>query len=95
MREHLREYEAALMRDGENKKPSHQVMDTAWMPPLGICKLNTNVAMGEDGTVGLGMVVRDVFGDILMTAGANQRKTMDVKQAEATSILHVGVAVCS
>lgn len=64
----LGEFEAATTRE-EEAVISLPVNVNVWKPPTpGRWKLNTDAAMGES-KVGMGMVVRDNSGDVLMCAG--------------------------
>lgn len=85
----LGEFEAACERD----ETSAGVRDAAteqhtWLAPiLGRSKLNTDAAVTKEGKVGLGMVVRDAVGDVLMIAGSKGTEKRQVLHAEADALL--------
>lgn len=63
---YLGEYEAANMRDADST--TRPVERRTWKAPSqGTYKLNTDASVCDDG-VGLGMVVRDWVGDVVMAA---------------------------
>lgn len=80
--------EAAVRREVEGGTTAHNPTGNTWKPPpAGTYKLNTDVALREDGKVGLGMVVRDSTGDVLMIAGNPLHTPMEAKQGEAAALL--------
>ncbi|XP_021843652.1 uncharacterized protein [Spinacia oleracea] len=65
----LGEHEAAKIREVDSLAVGDQP-NPSWKPPTrAMYKLNTDAAMPTNGGVGLGMVVRDGVGDIMMCAG--------------------------
>lgn len=75
---------------GEREKTQEEtgVRDVqGWTPPpRGVCKINTDVVVSVEGKIGVGMVVRDEVGDILMSAGRSWNARITALQAEAEAI---------
>lgn len=66
---YLGEYEAALIRDSDGERLTAAPSCSTWVPPpQGKVKVNTDAGI-RTGKVGVGIVVRDSTGDVLMTAG--------------------------
>ncbi|XP_074297687.1 uncharacterized protein LOC141628441 [Silene latifolia] len=60
----------------------------SWSPPgEGVIKLNTDAAMFEDGTMGLGVVGRDSNGSVLVVSCKREVKARYVEEAEARAAL--------
>lgn len=80
----LGEFEAANCRD-EASDPDHQEAKH-WIPPTqGVFKLNSDAATAST-TTGLGIVVRDHIGDVLMVATRRFDVDMQARVAEVKAI---------
>lgn len=55
-------------------------------PPKGVWKVNTDAAL-VGGKVGIGMVVRDSVGDVVMSAGSNEKLPATAHTVEAMAAL--------
>ncbi|XP_056686343.1 uncharacterized protein [Spinacia oleracea] len=81
----LGEYEVALERK-QPVSPPVELTPTSWQPPSAATfKLNTDAAV-RDNKTGLGMVVRDGVGDVLMSAGLCTDVCCSVLQVEAEAV---------
>ncbi|XP_019175595.1 PREDICTED: uncharacterized protein LOC109170919 [Ipomoea nil] len=61
--------------------------EESWKPPsFGCLKLNTDVAMSSNGSMGMGWVVRDEMGTLVAAKSSNYVGDYDVKEAKAVSI---------
>ena len=64
-------------------------LPTVWKPPEeGVYKVNSDAAMFTEGGVGLGGVVRDSMGDIVMSTCMKVTEEMEVVLAEALAVRH-------
>lgn len=81
----LGEFEAALERD-QTPVVAHETGTEVWQPPrVSLYKLNTDAAVRED-RIGLGMVVRDCVGDVMMAAGMSITTDSSALRAEAEAV---------
>lgn len=77
----LGEYECGDERESE-QGTQMSVGGKVWRPPSnGRWKVNTDATL-NGSIVGMGMVVRDVIGDVVMTAGCNTKGVIPSLQAE-------------
>lgn len=86
------EYEKANKRSGI---VSHAIaLRSTWVAPnQGIYKINSDVAMFEDGSMGFGAVVRDYVGDVMLSTCWKVGGVERVDVAEAMAARHaLGVA---
>lgn len=62
------EYRQAILRDVGRTAP-RRILNSKWLAPnTGMLKLNVDVAFKENTKVGMGAVLRDASGDVLMAA---------------------------
>lgn len=81
----LGEYEAAVERE-EPTQANTEAATSSWQPPRRTqYKVNTDAAIKED-KISFGMVVRDVVGDVLMSAGTSRITSCTALQAEAEAM---------
>ncbi|XP_056698357.1 uncharacterized protein [Spinacia oleracea] len=78
-------------RDVQGWTPPPRGVDKAYLYRVydnlsGVCKINTDAAVSVEGNIGLGMVVRDEVGDVLMSAGRNWSARITALQAEAEAM---------
>lgn len=79
------EYEAAMTSEQGPVAVENQVQ-TSWQAPVSApFKLNVDAAVRDD-IIGVGMVVRDEVGDVLMSAGMGMRIHCEALQAEAEAM---------
>ncbi|XP_021766484.1 uncharacterized protein LOC110730920 [Chenopodium quinoa] len=84
----LGEFEAAQTRESGPLTASDAPSEQSWIPPVpGIFKLNIDAAVSKDGKVALGMVVRDQWGDVLMSGSKPLARQCSVIEAEAEAAL--------
>ncbi|KAL2895848.1 putative 7.3 kDa protein in cox-rep intergenic region [Bienertia sinuspersici] len=57
-----------------------------YVPPEGVAKLNTDVAMGELGIVGIGAILWDSHGDVLMSLCDRWEGECSVVASEAMAV---------
>uniref|UniRef100_A0A803MIF0 RNase H type-1 domain-containing protein n=1 Tax=Chenopodium quinoa TaxID=63459 RepID=A0A803MIF0_CHEQI len=67
---------------------NHWAAQTWEAPPLGVCKINSDVACFRDASTGLGCVVRDHVGDVLLSTCWRSREEYDVDIGEALAARH-------
>lgn len=83
---YLGEFEAATVR-GQHQLERGAVPNATWKPPQStLYKLNTDAAVPKVGAIGLGMIVRDGIGDVMMSGGRNIEGNMGALQAEAEGV---------
>lgn len=77
---------SALRREQQQATTTNQ-NGTVWKAPRnGRVKLNIDAALKKDGLVGLGVIIRDSVGDILLSPRKNVKGSMSVLQAEVTAV---------
>ncbi|KAL5741464.1 hypothetical protein ACOSP7_028196 [Xanthoceras sorbifolium] len=67
-----------------------------WQPPVGlVLKMNVDAALNKSsGQVGLGIVIRNCYGDLVLAVGISSSYVFDVAEAEAKAVLE-GVRLAS
>lgn len=84
---YLGEFEMAAIRE-DAPKPAAIQMIQKWQPPeRSLDKLNTDATMNAEEKVGLGMVIRNDVGDVLISAGRTICGIIPAIQAEAEAVL--------
>lgn len=79
------EFAAEVGKLPTSKPPINKV----WKPPVtGVYKINTDAAMFKDVGVGLGGVVRDSVGEVVVSTCERVEGAMDVALAEALAVRH-------
>ncbi|KAK6116358.1 hypothetical protein DH2020_049820 [Rehmannia glutinosa] len=86
--------EAQMMRTEmyKNTNPSRSerrtTNSTKWVPPpSGTLKLNSDVAIFNDGTVGFGFAIRDSTGDVLLAGTRREQKEGNITTMEGLAVL--------
>ncbi|XP_021715995.1 uncharacterized protein LOC110683897 [Chenopodium quinoa] len=84
----LGEYEAAAMRESSVVHHEENGDNHCWKaPPPNKFTLNTDAALSKDGKIGLGMVMRDHLGDVMMAGGRAVTGVWSACNAEAEAML--------
>ncbi|XP_056688697.1 uncharacterized protein [Spinacia oleracea] len=84
----LGEFEAADTREVAPLVNIARSDEGKWSPPsIARYKLNTDATLSKEGKVGLGMVVRDGYGDVMMAAGRTLDGLTGVLEEEAEAML--------
>ena len=72
-----------------DKREEGEEMEVRWGAPMeGVYKLNTDAAMIKDRGIGMGGVVRDSEGDVMLATSCGMRGIENVEIAEALSARH-------
>ncbi|KAK6162001.1 hypothetical protein DH2020_001842 [Rehmannia glutinosa] len=71
-----------------SKSESRAAARTRWTPPpIGILKMNSDVAKFNDGTVGYGFVIRDHSGDVLLAGTRREQRDGSSTAMEGLAII--------
>ncbi|KAL2938777.1 hypothetical protein RDABS01_022226 [Bienertia sinuspersici] len=82
----VRDYEKVV--DAQNVRINKRALTTSWSPPpAGVYKINTDTAF-EGESVGMGAIMRDNVGDVMVSLGYGMRgsATVEVDEALATRL---------
>ncbi|KAL2940934.1 hypothetical protein RDABS01_029284 [Bienertia sinuspersici] len=81
------EYERAFEALGSRREEGGS--NTMWASPsMGTYKINSDAAMFEDGSVGLGVIARDYMGDVMLSSSWRVQGVNAVDVAEAMAARH-------